>query len=130
MIEPLSSGWLRQLEAATAAIETDSSINLVIQLAVESNPPLEWFVAINDGSATTVVGSAIDPDITLQTDRETAVGIATGRISAQRAFLEGTLRIGGRIEALIEARPFLEKIGDSLRIVREATDVTSQPATD
>ncbi len=127
MTQPLTAEWLRQLEATTSAIETDPSVSLVIQQTVSSEPPLQWHVVITGGSATTVVGPTVDPDISLRTDHQTAVDIATGKVSAQRAFLEGALQISGRIDSLIQARNDLESIGDSLWKVRKTAEVSNPP---
>ncbi len=130
MVEPLTADWMRQLGAVTAAIVADPDVRLVIQQTVGGDPPLRWHVVIAGGSATTVRGPAADPDMTLTTDRDTAIGIATGRISAQRAFLEGKLRIAGRINALIEARSVLEEISDALWAVRKSEDFADPDPTD
>ncbi len=124
MIEPLTPEWLRQLGAVTGAIAADPAVSLVIQQMVEGDPPLRWHVVIAGGSVDTVRGTASDPAMTLSTDRDTAIGIATAQISAQRAFLEGKLRIAGRINALIEARTVLEEISDALREARTSENFT------
>jgi len=120
MIEPLTSEWMRQLGSVTSAIDADPEVALVIEQRVDGPSPLRWHVVIADGSASTVLGPADSPDITLTTDRDTANGIARGSTSAQRAFLEGKLRISGRINALIEARTVLEDISDALWSVRSS----------
>jgi len=122
MVEPLTSEWMRQLGSVTSAIHADPDVALVIEQSVDGQSPLCWHVTISDGSAATVLGPADDPDITLTTDRETATGIATGTTSAQRAFLEGKLRISGRINSLIQARSVLEDISDALWSVRASDD--------
>ncbi len=122
MVEPLTSEWMRQLGSVTSAIKADPDVSLVIEQTVDGPTPLRWHVAISNGSASTVLGPADDPDITLTTDRETATGIATGSTSAQRAFLEGKLRISGRINSLIQARSVLEDISDALWSVRASDD--------
>lgn len=126
MIEPLTSEWMRQLGSLTSAIEADPDVTIVIEQAIEGPSPLRWHVAIANGTASTVLGPADHPDITLSTDRDTAVGIASGSTSAQRAFLEGNLRISGRINALIRARSVLEDISDALWSVRSSEEFPSR----
>jgi len=122
MIEPLTSEWMRQLGSVTSAIAADPGVTLVIEQTIDGPSPLRWHVAIAGGSASTVLGPADNPDITLTTDRDTATGIARGSTSAQRAFLEGKLRISGRINALIQARSVLEDISDALWSVRSSDE--------
>ena len=51
-----------------------------------------------------------------------AVAIAMGRSSAQRAFLDGRLRLGGDIALLLGHQDALAAIDDRLAGLRDSTD--------
>ena len=50
-----------------------------------------------------------------------AVAIASGRDSAQMAFMRGELTVGGDVRVLIEHRALLDDLGDVLGELRSQT---------
>ncbi len=77
-----------------------------------------WHVRIEPPLATASIGQADDDisnndisKVALHSDLTTATAIAQGELSAQKAFLEGTLRLEGDVSLLIAARETLEKLG-------------------
>ena len=69
-----------------------------------------WQVQIAEGSVVIVRPGSQDADVRIVTDRETAAGI-NEEISAQRAFLDGRLQIGGDVQALLTHREALTELG-------------------
>ena len=63
----------------------------------------------------------MEPDLRFTTDYATAARIAAGRLGAQRAFVEGRLRVGGDLSLLIRHHKVLSTIDDALAGVRART---------
>ena len=63
-------------------------------------------------------GRADAPDITFTQDRATAEAIHRGELSAQTAFIEGRLRLGGDLRAVIERAGSLVAIDDVFAAAR------------
>ncbi len=66
-------------------------------------------------------GAADPEDVCLRTDRATAVALARGTVSAQRAFVEGRLVISGDVERLAEAQALFAALDIALAPVRAHT---------
>ncbi len=62
-----------------------------------------------------------DAPVTLSLRYDDAVSIATGAASAQRAFLDGAIRLGGDVTVLLGSAGDLAAIEDRLASVRAAT---------
>ena len=101
----LSDEWFDEMAAAAASARPPADLELTIEQRVIDGEA--WTVRIGAGAATFVRASAHDADVTIVADATTAEGIRSGTVSAQRAFLDGRLRIGGDVAALIEHREVL-----------------------
>ena len=112
MSEFLSDDWFEAMAAATAAVVPPADLALTIEQRIIDGEA--WSVRIAGGSAELVRTASDDADVSIVTDAETAEGIRAGTISAQRAFLDGDLRIGGDVAALIEHRDTLAELGIGL----------------
>jgi putative sterol carrier protein len=91
------------------------------RLAVAGDASLRGATA---GVRLTVDGPAVDPDLRFTTDYATAAQIAAGELGAQRAFVEGRLRVGGDLGVLIRHQKALSTIDDALAGVRSRTQRT------
>jgi hypothetical protein len=129
-VQYLSPEWL---EAARLAIAADPSlahatagVRLTIEHVVVDAPggTVRWHLTIDDGDVALTEGRAVDPDLRFTTDYATASRIAAGTVGAQRAFVEGRLRVGGDLAALIRYQKALATIDDALAGVRVRTDRT------
>ena len=63
-------------------------------------------------------------NITLMLPWDTAVEIAQGTTSAQRAFLGGTMQLSGDAAALVGHQSYLNQLDDTLVELRESTTYT------
>jgi predicted lipid carrier protein YhbT len=93
----------------------------VIQQIVPDGPDgaeVAWVVTAADGAITVRRGRVDEPDITFTQDRATAEAIHRGELSAQTAFIEGRLRLGGDLRAVIERGTSLAAIDDIFRAAR------------
>jgi SCP-2 sterol transfer family len=125
------------MEAARLAIARDASlaratagVRLTVEHVVVDGPGgiTRWHVRIDDGDVALSAGPAEDPDLRFTTDYVTASRIAAGTLGAQRAFVEGRLRVGGDLAALIRHHKALATIDDALAGVRVRTDRTWRPS--
>jgi SCP-2 sterol transfer family len=123
----LSPEWM---EAARLAIAGDASlrgatagVRLTVEHVVTGGPrgTIRWHVVIDDGTVDLTAGQAMEPDLRFTTDYATAAKIAEGELGAQRAFVEGRLRVGGDLRALLRHQKALSTIDDALAGVRVRT---------
>ena len=110
----LSDEWFDSLAVAATRAEVSAETSLVVQQIIGSDPVISWWICIEDGVVIVDRGEAREADVRLTTDRDTAIGIHRGEVSAQRAFLDGRLRIGGDIAALMTHREALETVAPLL----------------
>jgi putative sterol carrier protein len=66
-------------------------------------------------------GAPVTPTVTLRTSYRTAAAIAAGKESAQVAFMDGRLRVGGDIGALLARHEILAELDDVFAGVRART---------
>jgi SCP-2 sterol transfer family len=123
----LSPQWI---DAARHALATDDSLTaalagmtLTVEQVVDSGPDgtAGWHVTIDDGRVALTPGPAARPDLRFRTSYETAAQIASGALSAQRAFVEGRLRVGGDLSLLITHQRAVAAVDDALAPVRAQT---------
>ncbi len=123
----LSPAWLA---AAAAAVADDTGLQelappdrFVLQQEVvnrtDADPgPTTWHVVFSSGGVELIAGPAGRPDVTLRCDTETAHRIHDGRDSAQQAFMEGRLQLGGDPHELLRRRELLASLTDALGPLR------------
>ncbi len=107
MAEFLSDNWFDALIKRAGDVAVDPAIAMILQQTVEADSTVVWHMVIADGTIRVSRGEASEADVRLLTDLATATGIHDGTISAQRAFLDGDLQIGGDLHALMAARDSL-----------------------
>ncbi len=116
-------------DALTAAL---SGVTLTVEQVVADAPgdgpdaagatrAAGWHILIDDGRVTLAIGPAAQPDLRFTTSYETAAQIASGVLSAQRAFVEGRLRVGGDLSLLITHQRAVAAVDDALAAVRART---------
>jgi hypothetical protein len=122
------------MEAARRALAADDAqrpalagVRLTVQQTVEDTPDgaVTWHVAIEDGRMALDAGPADDPDLRITTRWDTAAAVAAGTLAAQRAFVEGRLRLGGDLSLLLTHQRALAAVDDVLAPVRAATTYES-----
>lgn len=131
MLRFLSDEWIAALDAAAAtSTALDGAIGgdevLVVEHVVHDGSGGDGAVAfhlrLGSGPARVRPGHADDPTVTFTQSRATAQAIASGTTSAQAAFMAGALRLGGRVDLLIEHHGALAEVDDVFAAVRERTD--------
>jgi putative sterol carrier protein len=100
-----------------------AGVQLTIEYVATGSPggTICWHIAIEDGHVELVEGRADRFDLRLTAAYDTAVRIARGELGAQRAFVEGRLRVGGDLSLLIRHHKALATVDDALAGVRSET---------
>ena len=123
----LSPEWLDAARDAVAADDTLAAalagVTLTVEQTVDGTPDgtVRWHVAVDDGKVALTPGPAVRPDIRFTTTWDTAVAIARGERAAQRAFVEGGLRVGGDLTVLITHQRAVAAVDDTLAALRADT---------
>lgn len=127
-VQYLSAEWLRRAGELVAASESLRSVagevELVVEYAVSGAPggDVTYQLALGGGSASLSPGSPREPTVRMSTDYATASSVAAGRLSAQLAFMEGRVRLGGDVAALLAASGALGHVDDVLAPLRPTVD--------
>lgn len=117
----LTEAWLDRLDAAARTATVDPELRVRIQQIIPDGPDGEevaYVVEVSNGALAIHRGRVPDPDITFTQDLATAQAIHLGRLSAQVAFMEGRLRLGGDLRAVIERAGALAAIDDVFAAAR------------
>jgi putative sterol carrier protein len=123
----LSRPWIAAARDAIAGDEglrtATAGMRLTIEYVTTDAPEgtVRWHIAIDDGRVELAEGPAVDPELRFTADYATAAQIAGGELGAQRAFVEGRLRVGGDLSLLIRHHRPLAAIDDVLGDLRART---------
>ena len=129
----LSPEWMAAADRALANDDdlraATSELTLTIEQVVTGAPgvpdggTVRWQVTIDHGRVALVdrpTGGA-GADLRFSADHSTAAQIASGELAAQRAFVEGRLRVGGDLSLLTRYQRVFATIDDTLAKVRTET---------
>lgn len=117
----LTDAWLEELDAAARAATVPSDLRLTVQQVIPDGPhgrEVTYVVEAADGGLSVRPGRADHPDVTFTQDLATARAIHRGELSAQAAFMEGRLRLGGDLRAVIDQAGSLATIDDVFAAAR------------
>lgn len=123
----LSPEWIdaagRALAADPGIKEATADVRLTLEQVVTDGPngTVRWHVAVDHGSVELAEGAAPSAGLRFTTSYATAAGIASGALSAQHAFAEGRLRVGGDLSLLVSHHRTLASLDDALAEVRAET---------
>jgi putative sterol carrier protein len=124
--EFLSAEWVATLDAVVGATDTladvtDEPFVLEQRVDLPGGGCSTHHLRLGPGRAHFVAGPADRPDVALHTDLRTAIAIARGEVNAQQALSRGTLRVRGRLQALVGAGDALASLDDVFTTVRSET---------
>jgi hypothetical protein len=111
----LTDDWLDDLEAAAQRADLDTKGALVLQQIIPDGPggdEVAYALVVADGRVRVERGRVSDADLTFTQDLATAEAIHRGELSAQAAFMQGRLRLGGDLRTMIERAAELAALGD------------------
>jgi predicted lipid carrier protein YhbT len=110
----LTDEWLDELGGVARRATVDPALRLRVQQVVPDGPEgheVAYVVEVAGGTVAVHTGRH-DADITFTQDLATAQAIHRGELSAQAAFMEGRLRLGGDLRAVIDRAGALAAIDD------------------
>ena len=116
----------RALAADPALAAALGEVRLTIEQHVTDGPDgdVAWHLAVAGGRVTLTPGpepATAPADLRFTTDYATAAAVAAGELAAQRAFVEGRLRVGGDLSLLLAHHRALAAVDDALAPVRAET---------
>ncbi len=128
MLRYLSLEWIDALSAAVAAdaemavLAAEHDIGLTQEITDGPEGTVVYHLQVADGRASFGAGPADPEDVRMSEDWETAVGVATGTIHAQEAFVTGKIRLQGDQAALVAAQPVFARLSQVFATVGERTE--------
>ena len=102
-IDAIASGIKLSNEIAAAA--RDNAVAVTQVVTGTPNGDVTYHLESRDGVVNFAAGPALVSDIAFTQDWQTAVGVATGKINAQEAFISGKIRFKGDHEKVIATQP-------------------------
>lgn len=128
MLRYLSEEWMAAADEAVRAAaslgDATAGIGLVIRQTVTGAGPdggaVTYRIVLDHGANSVQAGDG-EADVSFTTDLATAAAIAGGTQSAQTAFLDGRIRLGGDVQALMAHQGVLADLDDVLGPVRART---------
>ncbi len=123
MAKFLSEEYIVAANAALSASDSFQSaitnVNLSMQFHVTDGPEgdIDYSIAIADGSAEIALGQLDGAEVTVTNDYETAVGISTGEVNTQMAFMTGKVKVDGNMAALLMNQNVLNQLTSVLSSV-------------
>ncbi|MDQ2649748.1 MAG: SCP2 sterol-binding domain-containing protein [Actinomycetota bacterium] len=121
MVEFLSPEWFEALRRGAAGASVPPDLALVVQEVIGEGPDeVAFAIRLGGGRVEIVEGRVDDADVSFRQDIDTARAIASGALAAQAAFMEGRLKVGGDLRALLANAAVLAGIDDVFRDARAA----------
>jgi len=121
--EFLTQAWIDELDEAGARASVPDGLRLVVQQVVtDGDREMAYVIEIADGRIHARTGRADTADVSFELDRATATEIARGDLSAQVAFMDGRLRLGGDLRAVLARAGDLAAIDDAFAATRSRTE--------
>ena len=128
MIRYLSLEWLDALTAEVAAsaelqrLACEHTIGVTQAVTGGPEGTVVYHLQVADGVASFGAGSAFPEDVRMEQTWDTAVGVATGTLNAQEAFIKGRILLTGSQQKLMDAQPVFGALDAVFAAVRERTD--------
>ena len=110
-VDYLSNEWINAVaegirqSSEIAAVARDNSVAVTQIITGTPHGDVTYHLDSRDGKITFASGEAATSDIAFTQDWQTAVGVATGKINAQEAFISGKIRFKGDHERVIATQP-------------------------
>lgn len=127
VVQYLSDEWMQRAGEALAGDGSVASgsaeVDLAIQYEVTGAPggKAAYTLRIEHGSVALVPGVDKAAPVSFTLDYDTAAQIARGELSAQAAFMQGSLKLGGDVTVLIHQHTLFDGLHDALGELREQT---------
>ncbi len=128
VIRYLSLEWLAALTTEVAASATLQALagehTIGVTQVVTDGPEgtVVYHLQVGNGVAAFGAGSAFPEDVRMEQTWDTAVGVATGEVNAQEAFIRGWILLTGSQQKLVESQPVFGALDGVFTSVRERTE--------
>jgi putative sterol carrier protein len=128
MVRYLSLEWIDALTAEVAAstelaaLAAEHEIGVTQLITEGPEGDVVYHLQVGDGTASFGPGAAHPEHVRMQQTWETAVGVATGEINAQDAFISGRIALAGDQQKLMSAQPVFRALDTVFATVRERTE--------
>ena len=119
-IDALSEAVARSEDMRAAAVEHSIGVTQVVDGTPEGD--VTYHLVVADGTARFGAGPAEPEDVRFVQDWETAVGVATGEINAQEAFIKGRIRLYGDQQKLMTSQAVFRALDAVFSEVRDRTE--------
>ncbi|MEO6125725.1 MAG: SCP2 sterol-binding domain-containing protein [Ilumatobacteraceae bacterium] len=119
-IEAVAAEAAASIAVATAAASCPIGVTQVVTDAPEGT--VIYSLQTHDGSFTFSAGQAFPEDVRFEQTWETAVGVATGAVNAQEAFIQGRILLIGDQQKLMDSQPLFSAMGPVFDMVRDRTE--------
>lgn len=116
----LSDEWIDAADAAVAGL-TPTAEPFAVSYLISGGPDGDRSYTLTLGPEVVGVRKGAGAAVSLRMSWETACSIAGARLSSQRAFLDGDIRIDGDPQALLGQRNGLVAVEERLADVRSRT---------
>ena len=119
----LSQEWVDQYNAALAGDEAVRAAmkgkNAALQMVISGAPEGEvrYWLRIADGGASAGLGDIDGADVTITQTYETSVQVNRGELDGQKAFMQGKVKIAGKMLKMMQLRGPLEKVQGALNTI-------------
>ena len=128
MIRYLSLEWLEALTSEVTASTVLQSLaeqhQIGVTQVVTGGPEgtVVYHLQVGDGAARFGAGAAEPEDVRMEQTWDTAVGVATGELNAQEAFIKGRILLTGSQQRLVESQPVFGALDAVFNNVRGRTE--------
>ena len=128
VIRYLSLEWLEALTAKVAASTALQSLaqqhRIGVTQLVTDGPEgnVVYHLQVGDGAAHFGAGPADPEDVRMEQTWDTAVGVATGELNAQEAFIKGRILLTGNQQLLVDSQAVFGALDSVFASVRERTE--------
>jgi putative sterol carrier protein len=122
-VKYLSQEWI---DAYNTALAGDDAVHAALkgksatlQMVISDAPEGEarYWLRLADGSASTGLGDATDADVTISQSYDTSVLVNKGELDGQKAFMQGKVKIAGKMLKMMQLRGPLEKVQAALNTI-------------
>jgi hypothetical protein len=128
VVRYLSDEWMdeadRSLRASEALAEATTDVDLTVAYEVAGAPDGKrtYALCFDRGAVSLQREVPTGAPVTFALDYTTATEIARGDLSAQAAFMQGRLKLGGDVNVLIRDGAALDGVTDALADLRARTE--------
>ncbi|HLN69962.1 MAG TPA: SCP2 sterol-binding domain-containing protein [Streptosporangiaceae bacterium] len=118
----LSQEWVEAYNAALAGDAVRAALkgkSAVLQMVISGAPQGEvrYWLRIADGSASAGLGDSPGADVTISQSYETSSQVNKGELDGQKAFMQGKVKIAGKMLKMMQLRGPLEKVQTALTAI-------------